>query len=339
MRKKSKFGILLSFIMLIVIIVTLIGILYYSTIKKPFNVNEKTVYTIKENETLYSVIDDLNNKGILKNKIFIKAYIRLNKLNSNIVAGDYDITNDTSFEQFIKEIVNGQQSSSISKVTIPEGYNIDEIAEVLEKKGVISKTDFIDAVKKYKIPSFIKISTEKRYPLEGYLFPDTYRFKKDVTGKEIIDSLLGRFKEVLSQVEAESNTKINENKIEEIVNIASMIEKEAKLDEERSIISSVIYNRLKIKMNLRIDATVLYAIGYHKDIVTLNDVKIPSPFNTYYVNGLPIGPICNPGKSSLVAALNPRSTNYLFYFSKNDGTHFFTSDENIFESEKKKYGY
>lgn len=339
MSKKAKVGILISFIMLIVIMVVSIGILYYSTIKKPFNLNEKTIYTIKENETLYSIIDDLNSKGILRNKIFLKTYVKMNKINSNIVAGDYDITKDTSFEQFIKDIVNGQQSTSLAKITIPEGSNINEIAEVLDKNGVISKTDFINSVKEYVVPSFVKTNTEKRYSLEGYLFPDTYRFNKDVTGKEIIDIMLNRFKEILSQAESESNTKIDENKIEEIVNIAAMIEKEAKVDEERSIISSVIDNRLKINMKLRIDATVLYAIGYHKDVVTLNDVKVESPFNTYYVNGLPIGPICSPGKSSLIAALNPKSTNYLFYFSKKDDTHFFTSDENIFESEKKKYGY
>ncbi|MHC1683289.1 MAG: endolytic transglycosylase MltG [Clostridiaceae bacterium] len=339
MSKKVKFGILLSFILLIVITAASIAILYNSTIKKPFNLSENTIYTIKENETLYSVIDDLNSKRIIKNKLFLKAYIKINHINSNIVTGDYDISNETSFDQFIKNIASGQQSTSVAKVTIPEGYSIDEIAEVLEKNNVITKSNFIDAVKNYKLPSYVKVSKEKRYSLEGYLFPDTYRFKKDISGKEIIDTMIGRFNEILSEIETENNTKISKDKLEEIVNIASMVEKEAQVNEERDLISSVIYNRLKINMYLRIDATVLYAIGRHKDIVTLNDVKIASPYNTYYDEGLPVGPISNPGKNSIVAALNPKSTNYLFYFSKNDGTHFFTSDENVFESEKKKYGY
>lgn len=339
MNKKVLFGILLSVMLLFVISIAGIAVLYNSTIKKPFNLSEKTIYTIEENETLYSVIDDLNNKGMLKNKLFLKAYVKINKINSNIVTGDYDISSDTSFDQFIKNIVNGVQSTSIAKVTIPEGYNIDEIGEVLEKSNVISKANFIEAVKNYKVPSYVKVDSEKRYSLEGYLFPDTYRFKKDVTGKEVIDTMINRFNEIIGQIEKEKNVKIEKDKIEKIVNIASMIEKEAQVDEERDIISSVIYNRLKINMMLRIDATVLYAIGHHKDVVTLNDVKIASPYNTYYVEGLPIGPICNPGKSSIAAAINPKSTNYLFYFSKNDGTHFFTSDENVFESEKKKYGY
>lgn len=339
MSKKVKFGILLSFILLIVITAASVAILYNSTIKKPFNLSENTVYTIKENETLYSVIEDLNSKKIIKNKLFLKAYIKINHINSNIVTGDYDISNETSFDQFIKNIASGQQSTSVAKVTIPEGYSIDEIAEVLEKNNIITKSNFIDAVKNYKLPPYVKVNKEKRYSLEGYLFPDTYRFKKDISGKEIIDTMIGRFNEILSEIETENNTKISKDKLEEIVNIASMVEKEAQVNEERDLISSVIYNRLKINMYLRIDATVLYAIGHHKDIVTLNDVKIASPYNTYYVEGLPVGPISNPGKSSIVAALNPKSTNYLFYFSKNDGTHFFTSDENVFESEKKKYGY
>lgn len=339
MSKKVRATVLISAITLMIIIMVSIVIVYFSTIKHPFTLSENTVYTIKEDETLYSIIDDLNNKGLLKNKLLLKAYVKLNKINSNIVAGDYDIANGTSFEQFVKNIIEGQQSTSITKVTIPEGYTIDEIAEVLEKKAVISKDDFIEAVKNYKLPSFVKVSSEKRYSLEGYLFPDTYKFKKGTTAKQIIDTMVNRFEEVLSQVESETNTKIDKDKIEQIVNIASMVEKEAQVDDERNTISSVVYNRLKIDMKLRIDATVLYAIGHHKDVVTLSDVEIDSPFNTYYVDGLPVGPICNPGKKSLIAAMNPKTTNYLFYFSKNDGTHFFTSDENEFESEKKKYGY
>jgi len=222
------------------------------------------------------------------------------------------------------------------KVTIPEGYNIDEIGNKLEKQGIIKKEDFIKSIKEYKTPSFVKEDKNRKYSLEGYLFPDTYEFFKGMQGDKIIDKMLDRFNYVIKEIEKENNIKIKDEDMDKLISMASVIEKEAEKDAERGKVASVFYNRIDKKMKMESCATVLYALGYHKDKLYYKDLKIKSPYNTYLNTGLPIGPICSPGKNSIKAALNPEKTDYLYFVSKNNGTHFFTKNYNDFLKVKKE---
>ncbi|MGV2643927.1 aminodeoxychorismate lyase, partial [Clostridium perfringens] len=153
--------------------------------------------------------------------------------------GEYVLRNDLSVNELINTLTS-DSTLDVVKFTVPEGYTIDDIAEKLEREGICSNDDFIRAVKEYQAPSFVKINREKRYNLEGYLFPDTYLIKVGETPREIISKMVFRFKEVLQEALKETNMTVKDEDIETVVNIASMIEKEARIDSERPMISSVI---------------------------------------------------------------------------------------------------
>ena len=187
------------------------------------------------------------------------------------------------------------------------------------------------------MPSYVKDNPDKRYNLEGFLFPDTYSFEIGVEPQYIIETMIKRFEEVFKEITA-SDT-ITEEEVEKVVNVASIIEKEARVDEDRPLIASVIYNRLKQNMPLQIDATVIYAHGYYIESVRNRHLAIESKYNTYLYKGLPVGPICNPGVESLKAALNPASTDYLFYLLASDDEHYFTNNYDDFLKKKEELGY
>lgn len=229
-----------------------------------------------------------------------------------------------------------ENADNIVKVTIPEGFDIEHIAKTLDEKGIISKDEFLTSCKEYTLPSYIKKDSKRKYELEGYLFPDTYEFKKNTGGREIIDIFLNRFEYVINDIEKSNNMTMEDGKLDEIITMASIVEKEVKMEDERGKAASVFYNRLKKGMKLQSCATVLYALGYHKDKLSNNDLKVKSPFNTYIVKALPEGPICCPGKASIIAALKPNKTNFLYFVSNNDGTHTFTSSYKEFLNVKKK---
>lgn len=334
MKKKS---IIISSISILLIII--VGFLFVQrrTLIKPLKSNEKKVQVVvNKNENLNDVIDKLTLDKKLRGKIFVKKYIAKNHISQKIVEGKYTFSNKISLDNLLLDLNKGIFDETPVRVTIPEGYSIEQIGNKLEQQGIIKKEDFIESVKKYKIPSYIKKDPKRKYDLEGYLFPDTYELFKGMEGKVIVDKMLNRFQYVISQIEKENNLKIAENNIDNIVNMASVIEKEAQKSTERDKISSVFYNRLEKNMKLESCATVLYALGQHKDKLYYKDLKVKSDYNTYLHKGLPIGPICSPGKKSIVAALKPEKTNYLYFVSKNNGTHFFTNNYNEFLKVKKE---
>ncbi|NEZ45977.1 endolytic transglycosylase MltG [Clostridium niameyense] len=334
MKKKS---IIISSISIVLIII--IGSLFVQrrTIIKPLKSSEKKVQVVvNKNENLNDIVDKLSSEKKLRGKIFIKKYIAKKNISQKTVAGKYTFSNKISLNNFLLDLNKGIFDETPVRVTIPEGYSIEQIGNKLEQQGIIKKEDFIETVKKYKTPSYIKKDSKRKYSLEGYLFPDTYEFFKGMEGKVIVDKMLSRFQYVISQIEKEKNLKIDENDMDNIINMASVIEKEAQKSIERDKISSVFYNRLEKNMKLESCATVLYALGQHKNKLYYKDLKTKSDYNTYLHKGLPIGPICSPGKNSIVAALKPEKTNYLYFVSKNDGTHFFTNNYNEFLKVKKE---
>ena len=152
--------------------------------------------------------------------------------------------------------------------------------------------------------------------------------------------MLNRFEGVISEIQSELGITIPKEEYEKYVIVASMVEKEARDDSERAEIASVIYNRLQKGMPLQIDATVLYALGEHKDTLLYKDLKVDSPYNTYKIKGLPVGPICNPGKPSLLAAIKPAKTDYIYYLlNPSNNKHYFTNNYEDFLAKKKEFGY
>lgn len=325
-------------IIIIVILFLSLIVTFTKTINKPLDINSNVVIKVNEGDSFYSIINKLSEDDKIKGIPFIKLYVKVLGKNIEVKQGEYVLEKDMSLKDLI-ETLTDESSLNILSFTVPEGYTIDDIAEKLEAEGVCSKEDFILAINEFDLPKYVKVNSEKKYNLEGYLFPDTYLIKVGETPKEIIEKMVLRFEEVLKIAMTETNTNIKEDDIETVITIASMIEKEARVNEERPLISSVIVNRLNDGMMLQIDATVIYALGEHVTTVLNKHLEVDSPYNTYKNYGLPIGPISNPGLESIKAAIKPAETDYLFYVLQDEKTHYFTNSDVDFMNKLEELGY
>lgn len=314
------------------------GFMFFRTIKKPFSTDQKITVEIKQGDSLLSILERLKEDDKLNNYTITKLYFKLKSKGVTLSKGTYVVDETATLNEFLDTLSN---SGVNVQVTIPEGYDIEKIGEKLQESDIISKEEFIKAVNEYELPDYIKKDTDERYALEGYLYPETYAFSKGMKGKDIIDAMLNQFNIIIDDIQRENDIVIRKESLEKIVNKASMIEKESRLDSDRPLISSVIDNREKQGMPFQLDATVLYALGEHKDIVYTNDTKKKSPYNTYYVKGYPVGAIASPGKKSIEAALMPARTDYIYYLLKTDGSneHYFTKDYSDFLKKKTEFGY
>lgn len=315
------------------ILIVLVSYMYYQYrgIMHPLKENGTRVnFTVKKNESIDKLVDELKDKNIVYNTNLLKWYLNRNYPNTRVKVGTYSFSRNIHLNSFVEYIKNGVFDDRPVSVTIPEGYDVEHIALELDKKGIISKDNFLKSCKNYRYPSFITIDKKRRYVLEGYLFPDTYEFLKGSSGNFIIRTMLNRFSQVISEIEDKNNKKFTKQELDRIIIMASIIEKEVERPSERGEAASVFYNRLNKRMKLQSCATVLYALNTHKNKLYYKDLQIKSTYNTYIVNGLPQGPISNPGIGCIEAAMHPKKTNYLYFVSENNGTHFFTNDEKKF---------
>ena len=334
-KKLRTMGLLIVFIAIIAFF-----ILYNNAISKPLKSNDDIVsIEVKEGDGFYDVLNRLDEQGKLSNKLLIKVKLSINKQIITLKEGIYEIDSNVNLDELIKDLQDDSNNVNMVKVTIPEGYSIDEIAQLMEEKGFCSKKQFIEAVKNHELPEYVEVNEKRRYNLEGFLYPETYLIEKGTSANNIIDKMLERFNAVIKEVEEETGIIINNEDIDKLINIASMIEKEASADIDRPLISSVIYNRLDKGMKLQLDATVLYALGEHVDVVLNRHLEADSPYNTYKYSGLPMGPIASPGIECIKAALLPADTDYLYYILQKDGTHYFTNSYDDFLDKKKELGY
>lgn len=330
------------FIIIIVLLFVFIGVKVASIINNPLKITTDTIVEIKKGDSFYSILDKLDNQSLLNSKEVVKVYIKISKNKIDIKEGNFILKPGMSLKEII-DTLNSAPAFETIRVTIPEGYTIEKIAKVLEQNNICTYDEFISAVESYNLPEYVKDDSSKRYSLEGFLFPDTYFFNDKTTPDEVIKIMLQNFERVMNDIQKENNITINKSDYEKIVTIASLIQNETRLQSEAPIISSVIYNRLKKGMNLKIDATVIYALGYHVDLVLNSHLKIDSLYNTYKNSGLPIGPISNPGKIALEAAIKPAETDYLFYLLKDvtgqNPEHYFTNSDVDFMKKRQEYGY
>lgn len=337
-KNKMKRTVIISVIVIFIIaLVAVFGIKYVTTENRPLITKDNEIVTIDvgNGDTLYGVFEQLKEENIMPNIFFAKVYLKLNDVSSKIMVGNYKINTDVTLKELIDILQNG--IGTTEKVTFPEGYTIEEMAQTLQDDGIINAQEFLKAVKNYKLPSYITANSERKYNLEGFLFPDTYNFRKGMSADEIIETMLDEFNNVMDQIQKETGITVPKKDYEKYVIIASMIEKEASSDEDRELVSSVIYNRLKDDMPLQIDATVVYALGNPKiSIVTYKDLEIESPYNTYLHKGLPVGAICNPGKEALLTAIKPAKTDYLYYILTENGSHYFTNSYQDFLKKKQE---
>ncbi|WP_302633385.1 endolytic transglycosylase MltG [uncultured Clostridium sp.] len=334
--KKNKRIIRVARIFVIMIIIITIW-QCFKIVDTPLKINNEEIVEVAEGDSFYGILDKLSEEGKIKNKFLVKLYLKICGIKPEVLEGTYKLNKSMTLNEFVNLLTDSNKDKVY--ITIPEGYTIDDIAEKLEENNICNSKEFIDSVKNYELPKYISNNPNKRYNLEGFLFPDTYSFNKNENADFIIKTMLNRFEKVWQEIVEDLNISIPEEEIEKKVNVASMIEKEAVVDSERSFISSVIYNRIAIGMPLQIDATVIYSYGYHIEKMYEKYLEIDSPYNTYMYYGLPIGPISNPGRASLMAALKPKETDYLYYLLESENTHYFTDNYDDFLRRKEELGY
>lgn len=275
------------------------------------------VIIVREGITLTEIAADLEEKGVITNKTLFMLWTRLMGYDRKIKAGEYRLSSGMPPVRIIEILTRGIIITH--PVTFPEGFSIDQVGGMLAEKGLVDKPVFIslahdpDLVKRYGIsgPS-----------LEGFLYPDTYQFGRGLSPESIIDVMISRFREVVAPYEQ----LIGESgfTMEEVVTLASIIEKETGRAEERPVIASVFLNRIKKGMRIESDPTVIYGIKDFSGNIKRKDLLDPTPYNTYVIRGLPPGPIANPGLESIRAVLYPEETDFLYFVSKNDGSHYFS---------------
>ncbi|MBF0113277.1 MAG: endolytic transglycosylase MltG [Desulfamplus sp.] len=282
--------------------------------------------TIASGDGLRNIAKKLEELEVISNQYLFIALAKYRGSNKKIKAGEYAFSSLDTPEKILDMLVKGKVK--LHKITIPEGLNFREIAQLVQKAGFGRSEDFIKLVKDQNFIASLKIIGSTKFEaesLEGYLFPETYLFPAGVDQKKIISTMVNGFSKVFSPDWIEECRKIGFS-VHQIVTLASIIEKETANSDERGLISSVFHNRLKLGMRLESDPTVIYEIPNFNGNITKNHLKTPTPYNTYAIFGLPPGPIANPGRFSLQAAIYPQKSDFIFFVSKNDTTHHFSTN-------------
>lgn len=275
----------------------------------------------------------LKQHDLIRSESAFLRYLKIQKLDAELKAGLYSLSRSQSVQEISRQLAAGDTVKS--SFTIPEGYTVKQIGELLVNNKVVSQADWQKALQDDYGYDFLPANgDEKRF--EGYLFPDTYQITDDSSAHEIINGMLKNFKTHWDNEFAQL-AKSKGKTMKDAVIVASLVEKEAQVPSERKRIAGVIYNRLVIGMPLQIDATVLYSLGKHKEQISYADLKYDSPYNTYVYAGLPVGPIACPGTASIEAALSPEKHNYYYYVAKGDGSHYFSKTYAEHNSAIQKY--
>lgn len=287
---------------------------------------------IARGSTPDQIINALETRDVIRRGWLLRLYIRLTNAGSRLKAGEYRFPSPISPLQVLQKLQEGEQR--LSRLTIIEGWTRWDVAALLARLPELKLRSQDEALALLDDTTAIRDIDPAAKNLEGYLYPDTYSFPPNTSAAEVVGTMVKRFRQVWGETGARNPAPQNLTP-REIVTIASLIETEAKLSEERPLVASVIYNRLKIGMPLGIDSTVIYASKAagkwrNNGKVYLSDIERDSPYNTRKVRGLPPGPIASPGKSSLEAALKPAQTEDLYYVrdpARNDGAHNFYSND------------
>lgn len=307
---------------LFLVIVAALG-LWWNNGLLPVNKTDKTpvIFVVNKGEGVREIANRLKAQKLIRDSIVFFLLTRTQGLDKQIQAGDFRINPSMTAQEIASDLTHGTLDIWI---TIPEGKRALEIAQLLKEK----------------IPSYKPSWDDQLVANEGYLFPDTYLIPKDADISFIISLLTNNFKNKYSTLPVSQTLSK-----EQVVIVASLIEREGKNDTDRPLIASVILNRLELGMKLDIDATVQYALGFQvgeqrwwKKNLTIDDLKLVSPYNTYKVAGLPPTPISNPGLASLEAVTNPAKTDYLFYMTDAKGITHFAKDIKEHNANIQKYG-
>jgi UPF0755 protein len=277
----------------------------------------ETDVVVPAGSTAAEVARRLSSDGVIGSPLAFSLLARIEGVAGRIEAGEYRFPAHQTAADVLHRLVTGQQVAVW--VTIPEGFTAKEIAAQLEARGVGDAAGYA----RYFLHGSIVVGGVRTASLEGFLFPDTYLIGLGASPETVAQVLTEQFRRELP-VDAAARAKRLGLTVPEVVTVASLVEREAKSDDERALMAGVYYNRLRRGMPLEVDATVEYTFAHHKDVITLDDLARDSPYNTYLHTGLPPTPIASPGRPSLLAAFHPQASDYLYYVYKGNGHHAFS---------------
>lgn len=336
-------------IAILVLIIIAGGAMFYAwNGMKPVASSDTPVeFTIESGMRTVQIADLLEEKGLIKNALLFKGYLKMKNEGSRFMAGTYEAKPGVTYDELISMLNNGDvKPEEMIRFTIPEGYTILQMAETISNESGLDAEEFVKLADQstgwdVSIVNEIPKDEELRHFLEGYLFPATYEIPKDSTEQDVIQMMLAQMEKRLDEIPDWKNLLEQRGlTLHELLTVASLVEREVVVDKERALVAGVIYNRLEEDMKLEIDATVQYLLDKPKERLLYKDLEVDNPYNTYRNKGLPPGPISSPSIASIKAALNPEPSEYFFYVTKKDGTqeHLFakTYKEHLQNIEKSK---
>jgi len=294
-------------------------------LNQPFKgyVEQEIRINVARGSTVSAIGDLLEGKGVISSSRLFRLYVHLKDLSTDLKAGEYHFNKSVSLKDVVDVIESGRVY--YHRVTVPEGLEIPLIAEIFVQAQFGDIPTFQTVMNN---PQMISDLDPEAEGLEGYLFPETYFLTSGTNEREIVAMMLANFRQFWTPEKDRRAKKLGMT-VREIITLASLIEKETGMDSERPLVSAVFHNRLQKNMKLACDPTVIYAVKRVKPydgVINRSDLELDSPYNTYVYPGLPPGPIANPGRRTIEAALYPADSEYLYFVSRNDGSHIFSSD-------------
>ena len=313
LRKKGRHIVLITAFLFLVM-----QTLIFASIPK--DTDTETINVLVKNGTsTYSIANLLKDEGMIySSNLFL--FIALLS-NSKLKAGEYNLSKNMSTIDILRKLEHGERNIYVLKIV--EGFNIFNVADMMEQAGIMKRDQFIMLAKNREYLKRLGIEGDS---LEGYLMPDTYYYSKEIDIERFIEKIVQRTFKLFEKQDIKNIMNAKGFDVYKTLTLASMIEKEAKLKEEKPLISAVFHSRLNKVMTLDCDPTIIYGTGSFQSPITRSDIVTYTPYNTYTFKGLPKGPICNPDKHSILAALYPAPVDYLYFVSRNDGTHVFSKD-------------
>jgi len=323
-RLRQRRGLIPSLMVLVFILVLGITFITWEFILSPLDTGEEVIVFIPPGSSASSIGDRLEAENVVGNSFIFLLLVRLQGIENQLKSGYYSFSSQDDLFNVIEKTTRGDVLTYT--ITVPEGLTMEEIALIIaELSGDFSKEEFLQTAEEIYLPYDYLPDDDfpGDYRLQGYLYPARYSIPRGTSPEQVIRKMVDRFDQEITE-EMLKKAKEMGYSVHELVTIASLIEREAKLDEERPTISAVIHNRLEINMYLQIDATVQYALSEWKSRLLYEDLAVDSPYNTYIHPGLPPGPIASPGQKSLKAAFFPADEDYLYYVANPDGSHNFS---------------
>lgn len=315
-------AVLFLFVVMLGIFVMQINV-WLKPVDLPAMAQEAVLVSIPVGTSSQGIAALLAEKGLIRQALVFRYYAKYRRLDQQLQAGNYLFNYGMTMGQILQELSTGKVHRPTVTMTIPEGFTLEQIARRLAQNGLVDYHEFM-LLAAETIPVLGRVDAGQRYALEGYLFPDTYEFSAGVTAQEILTRMQLRLEEVLTPAMRERAKELGLD-IHQLITLASLVEREVQSPKEAVLVAAVMRNRLDKGMPLQICASVIYALGEHRDRLFYADLKVDSPFNTYRNAGLPPGPIAAPGKRAIMAVLYPAEVDYLFYVLKGDGSgnHYF----------------